>query len=112
MKHDRHVESTTLTGHGYVVIGSGAGGGVVAARLALACHSVLLIEAGDDQGNNLNYSIPAFNAKSTEDPALAWDFWVRHYEDDARQKLDYKLTYTTPDGGQYTGLNHQGRVVS
>lgn len=64
-----------------------------------------MIEAGDDQGANLNYSIPAFNAKSTEDPALAWDFFVRHYADDARQKLDYKTTYTTPSGGEYTGLD-------
>lgn len=95
----------TLTGHEYIVVGSGAGGGVVAARLALAGHSVLLIEAGDDQGNNLNYSVPAFNAKVTEDPNLAWDFWVRHYQDDARQELDYKLTYDTADGGEYTGLD-------
>lgn len=105
MRHDRHVQSEDITGHEYVVVGSGPGGGVVAARLALAGHSVLLIEAGDDQGSNLNYSIPAFNAKVTEDPALAWDFFVRHYQDDARQELDYKLTYDTPDGGEYTGLN-------
>ena len=78
---------------------------MVAARLALAGHSVLLIEAGDDQGENLNYTIPAFNAKSTEDPALAWDFFVRHYADDARQELDFKLTYNTPGGGEFTGLD-------
>lgn len=30
---------------------------------------------------------------------------MRHYEDDERQKLDYKLTYNTPDGGEYTGLD-------
>ncbi|KFY41953.1 hypothetical protein V495_04725 [Pseudogymnoascus sp. VKM F-4514 (FW-929)] len=90
--------------HEYIIIGSGAGGGVLAARLALAGHSVLLIEAGDDQGTNINVTIPSFSARSTEDPALAWDFFVRHYEDDARQQLDYKLTYNTPDGGEYTGL--------
>lgn len=71
----------------------------------MAGHSVLLIEAGDDQGANINTTIPAFSAKSTEDPALAWDFFVRHYADDDRQKLDYKLTYDTPDGGEYTGLH-------
>ncbi|KFY68954.1 hypothetical protein V496_00653 [Pseudogymnoascus sp. VKM F-4515 (FW-2607)] len=88
----------------YIVVGSGAGGGVLAARLALAGRSVLLIEAGDDQGANDNYTIPAFNAKSTEDSSMAWDFFVRHYEDDARQAKDFKVTYTTPDGNDYTGL--------
>lgn len=93
------------TTYEYIVVGSGAGGGVLAARLALAGRSVLLIEAGDDQGTNDNYTIPAFNAKSTEDPSMAWDFFVRHYEDDARQAKDFKVTYTTPDGNDYTGLD-------
>ncbi|KAL9105421.1 MAG: hypothetical protein Q9227_009414 [Pyrenula ochraceoflavens] len=99
-------QSNNLTEHEYIVVGSGAGGGVLAARLALSGHSVLLIEAGDDQGaTNLNYTVPAYQARVTEDPLLAWNFFVRHYEDDVRQALDFKLTYDTPDGGEYTGLN-------
>jgi choline dehydrogenase len=89
----------------YIVVGSGAGGGPLAARLALAGHSTLLIEAGDDQGSNDNYTVPAYQAKSTEDPSMAWDFYVRHYADDAQQKKDFKLVYNTPGGGSYTGLN-------
>ena len=89
----------------YIVIGSGAGGGPLAARLAQAGHKTLLIEAGDDQGASDNYTVPAYQAKSTEDPAMAWDFFVRHYADDARQKKDFKLTYNTPGGGEYTGLH-------
>lgn len=89
----------------YIVVGSGAGGGPVAARLAMAGYKTLLIEAGDDQGDNVNYTVPAYQAKSTEDPAMAWDFFVRHYESDERQIRDYKLTYNTPGGGEYVGLN-------
>lgn len=94
-----------LTGYEYVVVGSGAGGGPLAARLALAGHKTLLIEAGDDQGKNSNYSVPAYSARASEDGALAWNFFVHHYADEQRQARDYKSTYDTPDGGQYTGLN-------
>lgn len=89
----------------YIVVGSGAGGGPLAARLALAGHKTLLIEAGDDQGANDNYTVPAYQAKSTEDPLMAWDFFVRHFADDAQQKKDFKLSYDTPDGKGYYGLN-------
>lgn len=94
-----------LSGYEYVVVGSGAGGGPLAARLALHGHKTLLIEAGDDQGLNDNYTVPAYSAKASEDGAMAWNFFVRHYADEARQALDYKTTYETPDGEEYTGLN-------
>jgi choline dehydrogenase len=94
-----------LEGYEYIVVGSGAGGGPLAARLAMAGHKTLLIEAGDDQGKNLNYTVPALSALASEDGAMAWNFYVRHYDDDARQARDCKATYDTPDGGEYTGLN-------
>ncbi|PNY26781.1 Oxygen-dependent choline dehydrogenase [Tolypocladium capitatum] len=94
-----------LTGYDFIVVGSGAGGGPLAARLALAGHRTLLIEAGDDQGANANYTVPAYSARSSEDGALAWNFFVRHYADDARQARDFKTTYRTQDGRLYTGLN-------
>ncbi|TPX12720.1 uncharacterized protein E0L32_000897 [Thyridium curvatum] len=93
------------TGYEYIVVGSGAGGGPLAARLALAGHKTLLIEAGDDQGANPNYTVPAYSAKASEDETMAWNFFVRHYADDQRQARDYKTTYETPDGGEYTGLS-------
>ncbi|CAG8908369.1 unnamed protein product [Penicillium egyptiacum] len=99
------VKAVELSGYEYIVVGSGAGGGPLAARLALAGHSTLLIEAGDDQGANLNYTVPAFSATASEDEALAWNFYVKHYSDESRQKLDFKTTYETPDGKEYTGLN-------
>lgn len=94
-----------LTGYEYVVVGSGAGGGPLAARLALAGHKILLIEAGEDQGHNVNYSVPAYSAKASEDTAMSWNFFVHHYADEERQAKDYKTTYITPDGTEYTGLN-------
>jgi choline dehydrogenase len=75
--------------HDFIVVGSGAGGGPLAANLALAGVKVHLIEAGDDKIND-HYSIPAFHPLSTEDPLLSWEFFVRHYSDDNRPDRDPK----------------------
>ncbi|KAJ6255802.1 hypothetical protein Dda_9412 [Drechslerella dactyloides] len=92
-----------LSGYEYVVVGSGGGGGPLAARLAILGHKVLLIEAGDDQGANINEQVPAFHAASTEDESMRWDYFVNHYSDPARQAKDTKAVYDLPTGGLYTG---------
>jgi len=69
----------------YIVVGSGAGGGPVAARLARAGFKVLVLEAGGDD-EPIDYKVPAFHAMAAEHPAMAWNFYVQHYGDKARQQ--------------------------
>jgi choline dehydrogenase-like flavoprotein len=79
----------------YVIVGSGAGGGTLAARLAEAGQRVVVLEAGGDtrDGPGLpeDYDVPAFHPLASENPALRWDFFVQHYADAARQRRDCKL---------------------
>jgi choline dehydrogenase len=77
-------------GFDYIIVGSGAGGGPLAANLALAGFSVLLLEAGGDE-DFLDYQVPAFHARVSEDERVAWNFFVRHYADDAQQRRDEKF---------------------
>jgi choline dehydrogenase len=98
-------EADNLEGYEYVVVGSGAGGGPLAANLARKGHKVLLLEAGDDQGSNLNQQVPAFNFRSTEDENMRWDYFVKHYADETIARKDSKMTWQTSTGTLYVGLN-------
>ncbi len=80
----------------YVIVGSGAGGGPLAANLARAGFTVLLLEAGrdscsTDDAGRLMYETPIFHGLSTEYPGCAWNYFVRHYTDDAQQAKDSKI---------------------
>jgi choline dehydrogenase len=74
-------------GYEYIVVGSGAGGGTVAARLAERGHTVLLLEAGGEE-SPWNYRVPVFHGFATEDEEMRLDHYVRHYADEARQERD------------------------
>ncbi|OTB14600.1 putative GMC oxidoreductase [Daldinia sp. EC12] len=65
----------------YVIVSSGAGGSPLAARLALAIVVLLLIDAGGDHSRLRKVEIPT------------------------QTKQDRKLTYLTPDGDYYSGVN-------
>jgi choline dehydrogenase-like flavoprotein len=89
----------------YVIVGSGPGGGPLAARLAEAGMRVFLLEAGGDPrvdaGERLpdDYRVPGFHAFACENPAMSWGFDVRHYADEARQARDFK--YDAARGGVF-----------
>ena len=104
----------------YIVVGSGAGGGPLAARLALGRKRVLVLEAGVDPAVPTNgepavdnaavdherevYAVPAYHGAATEFPPFSWDFSVRHYDDDGQQGKDTKYYAPhDPSSPQYAG---------
>ncbi|KAI0478210.1 hypothetical protein F4859DRAFT_478984 [Xylaria cf. heliscus] len=89
----------------YVVVGSGPGGGPVAANLAIAGFKVLLIDAGGDSGNATKEVVPALHFLSSEFEDTTWSFWVNHFDDIGQQRKDSKMIYKLPNGTQYRGLD-------
>ncbi len=89
----------------YVIVGSGAGGGTLAARLAEAGMRVFLLEAGGDpctaEAPRLpdDYNVPGFHPFASENAATSWSFEVRHYADEDRQARDPK--YDAARGGVF-----------
>src|SRR5450432_3755862 len=100
----------------YIIVGSGAGGGPLAANLARRNFKVLLLEAGgdpcseDDLGRYM-YEVPIFNGLSTEYKECAWDYFVRHYTDGGKQARDSKYV-AEKDGVWYPRAGTLGGCTS
>ncbi|KAK9760535.1 hypothetical protein K7432_015337 [Basidiobolus ranarum] len=74
----------------YIVVGSGAGGGVVATELAKAGFDTLLIEAGPDYKSAV-ISTPGMHLQASEDPAISFEYFVKNYPESTgvRQNVYY-----------------------
>jgi choline dehydrogenase-like flavoprotein len=95
----------------YIIVGSGAGGGPLAARLAKAGRRVLLLDSGTDAASTgpgtWDASIdppevhwaPGYHAAATEDPKMSWSFSVRHYHDSTQQQKDSKYSSERDQSG-------------
>ncbi|KAF7161711.1 hypothetical protein CNMCM5623_007198 [Aspergillus felis] len=103
--HHQSRSANATAEYDYIVVGSGAGGGPLAARLARGGYKVLLLDAGDDQGNSLQQMVPALQLQSTEYSPQSWNFYINHYTDLTRQEEDSKMTYRTPAGNLHRGPN-------
>jgi choline dehydrogenase len=80
----------------YIVTGSGPGGGTIATNLALAGHSVLLIEAGSDASFDIRTQVLALNDFSNTN--AAWHFFVKHSDDEERLKRYNLLVWRLENG--------------
>ncbi|MDJ0705232.1 MAG: GMC family oxidoreductase [Leptolyngbyaceae cyanobacterium MO_188.B28] len=85
----------------YIVVGSGAGGGPLACRLAILGANVLLIEAGQYTTKNYLVELPLFSVQATEDPRISWAFKVDHYADPLQREKDFKAL---DSHGNYQGI--------
>ncbi|PVI03829.1 GMC oxidoreductase [Periconia macrospinosa] len=85
----------------YIVTGSGPGGGTIATNLARAGHSVLLIEAGSDQSENIATQVLAFVGRGGA--AVTWGFFVKHTDDIERTKRYNLLVWRLSTGGYWVG---------
>ncbi len=81
----------------FIVVGAGAGGAPLAARLAERGYTVLVVEMGPEKpptpagAKAESTVVPLLHIESTEDPRHSLRYFVKHFDDDPDGSLDPKV---------------------
>ncbi|KAG8866140.1 hypothetical protein FRB98_005037, partial [Tulasnella sp. 332] len=101
--------TTRNAAYDYIVVGSGAGGGTTASRLARNGYKVLLMDAGVDWVN-VNTTAPLYLARATEDPAIELTYYVDLYP--PGDKLGRNVTNWYPRAQALGGCTVHNALIS
>ena len=77
----------------------------MAAELAKAGQSVLLLEAGDDRGDQVDEEAVGLAVVAFNDPTQVWEFFVQYHSDNNLTLQNQHLTWRTADGGFFVGTD-------
>src|SRR6516164_10918521 len=87
----------------FIVVGAGAGGAPLAARLVERGYTVLVVEMGPEKPPKPegavveDTEVPLLHSETTEDARHSLRFFVKHFDEDPAGSLDPKL-YRPPNG--------------